>query len=101
MQTGIWVEVESSKPDEGQDILLMQGFLLFQTFYSDLHMELHNGLMSINFYTNIYQCLESITSILVKVTAVNLRSSSSLINLSANQHVYVDNLQLVRYHFAI
>ena len=101
MQTGIWVEVESSKPDEGQDILLVQGFLLFQTIFSHLHMELHNGLISINSYTNIYQCVGSITSILLKVMGVNLRSSSSLINLSANQRVYDDNLQLVRYYFAI
>ena len=72
MQIGILVEVESLKPDEGQDILLMQGFLLFQTFYSDLHMELHNGLKSINSYTNISQCVESITSISSKSNGYQL-----------------------------
>ena len=72
LQTGIWVEVESSKPDEGQGILLMQGFLLFQTFYSDLHMELHNGLISIISYTNISQCVEIISSILSKSNGYQL-----------------------------
>ena len=72
MQTGIWVEVESLKPDEGQDILLMQGFLLFQTFYSDLHMKLRNGLISVISYTNISQCVESITSILSKSNVYQL-----------------------------
>ena len=71
VQTGIWVEVESLKPDEGQDILLMQGFLLF-VFYSDLHMELHNGLISVISYTNISQCVESITSILSKSNGYQL-----------------------------
>ena len=91
---------EFGKLDEGQDILLVQGFLLFQIFYSYLHMELHNGLIIINSYTNISQCVERLPVFCRKVTVINCRSSS-LINLPTNQRVYDDNLQLVRYYFAI
>ena len=79
---GVLCRQEFGKLDEGQDILVVQGFLLFQLFYSNLHMELHNGLISINSYTNISQCVESITSILSKSNGYQL--SLILINQFAS-----------------